>query len=597
MSANTPKGLSIEDRIHFEALDRLYNFSNEPGQLYLSGLVPLLVAVVMWPVVEHALMIAWLIAFFLAIIYNRLTIRAYVAQLADQRLEKSWGTRLAFSAGLYGVLWATAVLAFFPQTPDAHQVFLSTVAILLSSGAFYRGMHWPPLAYVYMLPILAALSIRFVIKGGTEYWILAFFIVWSSVFVVQITQKINRVLNSEMRLRHQSADLSAALRKKTNEAETAVQAKSRFLAAASHDLRQPLHALNLFVDALKTAKSRKDQGWVITRIEHSLDALKKLFDGLLDVSRLDAQVVVPNPQNFDLAGLVYDLADEFSAYAQSRRLKLRLHLKPTNVLTDRVLLERILRNLLGNAIHYTESGGVLIALRSRDGRVLLQIWDTGIGIEEIHQEEIFHEFTQLHNAHRDRAEGIGLGLAIVERLCRLLDIPIELKSTPNRGSVFSLLLKRADSDRDKAPDSKQHTTTWDLTNRNALVIDDEREIVDATRALLSAWGMKVVVGQTLSEAVDGLERSSLIPDIMLVDLRLADQANGCHVMDEIRAHFGKSIPGILITGDTGPEKIAMAQSSSYTVLHKPVRPPQLRSVIQQLLRNSAGTEANNQAAD
>lgn len=576
----------LQQWVKFEALDRLYKRVSGRDSL-LTILVPALMVVVMWPKVDHVVLGGWLVLFVAAIGVKLAVAHAYIRLPHEARSNQVWGHRMTAAEAAYGALWSAAVFLFYVPQSVEYQVFLFTTAVMLSTGSVYRALYWPPSVYVYALPILAALIVRLLLDGTFSYSILAFLLLWSAIFVVQFSRMLNRTMLSEMRLRRRSANLARQLRGKTQEAERATQAKSRFLAAASHDLRQPLYALNLFVDALRETTTKNERERIVHRIARSLDELKKLFDGLLDVSRLDANVVTPEPYPFDVTALLGDLVEEFSAVADRKNVHLRLHARPAVVDTDAVLLARILRNLISNAVRYTETGGVLLSVRRRREHILLQVWDTGRGIPEQHHEEIFHEFVQLDNAHRDRTEGLGLGLAIVQRLCWLLGIEMRLRSRPGHGTVFNLWLKTGDGRSvDQPPAVKPGY--GNLSGQRALIIDDETDILDGMNALLGKWGMDVVTAQTLPEALDKIAPPNKPPTLIVADLRLADGQNGVDAMNTIRSRFGSDIPGILITADTTADRISLARDCGYLVLHKPVRAPRLRTTVQQILSKDLG---------
>lgn len=267
--------------------------------------------------------------------------------------------------------------------------------------------------------------------------------------------------------------------------------------------------------------------------------------------------------------------------ATAKGLGLRVHAVSSIVVSDRLLLERILRNLIGNAIRYTESGGILLSARQRGDSVLLQVWDTGVGIPDESRDEVFDEFLQLHNAHRDRDQGLGLGLSIVKRLCLLLNHRLELRSCTGKGSVFSVRITRGSKGMLAANAETAAPHSWDLSGRRILVIDDERDILDAMQTLLSKWGCEVIVAESLKDAVTALNTRGVVPDLIMSDLRLRDDDTGVQAMDRLREQFGPSISGILVTGDTAAEQIKLARQSGYELLQKPVRPIRLRALLHQ----------------
>lgn len=378
---------------------------------------------------------------------------------------------------------------------------------------------------------------------------------------------------------------TAELARQKAAAEQANIAKSRFLAAASHDLRQPMHALGLYVAALKPQLEGRDAAQTLGKIEATVTAMEELFNAILDVSKLDAGVIVPQRQPVALDGLFERLRGDFQAEAQSRGLRLRVRARPIYVMGDPVLLDRLLRNLLANALRYTQKGGVLLAVRRRGQGVCVQVWDTGVGIAAEHLPRIFHEFYQVANPQRDRSQGLGLGLAIVERIARLLGYRIEVRSRPGRGTVFSLdIPELAPPVTGEAPDVP--VAAGQLHGLVA-VVDDDAMILDALPVLLERWGLSVVAGADVEGLLGRLPRR---PDLVITDYRLAGGETGFTVVDRLAAVHGPS-PVVIITGDTGQEALATIAARGYPLLHKPVKPARLRAVVQRLLATRGSADA------
>lgn len=572
---------TMEDRITLEFLDDYFRGTYK--KILNSILVPLIVVVVMWSQVDHVILVAWLCLMAVGIIAKHQIAADYIKQDVAWADANKWGRRATYPVFFLGMLWAVAMFVFYVDGSTTHQIFLITVILALGTASMFAGIYWFPLYYMYTIPITGSLVIRLAMEGEAAYIALAFWIFLGALGIHAIAKRLHALVRSEMRLRHESAELTEALREKSEEAEQAMQAKSRFLAAASHDLRQPLHSLALFIDLLKSAQSDAERADLFPRVDRSLGALSKLFDALLDISRLDADAVRPEFTHFHLADLVGSLVDEFAQTANDKNLSLRQRGDCGVVVSDRMLLERILRNLIGNALRYTEEGGVLISCRSRGDSILLQVWDTGIGIPDADREAVFDEYYQLHNPHRDRNQGLGLGLSIVRRLCLLLQHPLEVNSRVGKGSVFSLRVQKGSAGMIRGREALQPAHGWDLNGRCIVVIDDESDIRNAMEKLLSRWGGSVVVAESLADAFDQLAEVAAVPDLILSDLRLRDGASGIDAIDSLRSRFGEGIPGILITGETAPEQIGRAKSSGYDLLQKPVQPVRLRSAIQRYL--------------
>ncbi|GAB4400751.1 MAG: hypothetical protein OHK0048_16320 [Rhodoferax sp.] len=382
------------------------------------------------------------------------------------------------------------------------------------------------------------------------------------------------------------AQINAAtqmLREKKEEAELANQAKSRFLAAASHDLRQPTHALGLFVSRLAQVPHDGQTAELVAHLQASVSALQTLLDRLLDISRLEARAVQVLRQPLPLQSLFDRLAQDMGE--KSRHLGLRMRLRPTGlwVDSDPSLLYRIVLNLVSNALRYTERGGVLVTARRihAGSEVHLQVWDTGIGIAPQYQKAVFQEFFQVANAARERSRGLGLGLNIVQRTAALLEHPLTLRSQLGRGSVFGVILPAA------APQERQNTEPAAfpedaLDGRSVLLIEDDPMASQAMQSLLQSWGLQVEAAHDAASAHDCLNRG-IRPDLILSDVRLPGPIQGLALVAELRARLQTNTAACLMSGDTDPDLIRQAQAVELTLLHKPVRPAKLRALLRRLL--------------
>lgn len=385
------------------------------------------------------------------------------------------------------------------------------------------------------------------------------------------------------------------LRSAKEEAERAVLAKSRFLAAASHDLRQPLQSLMFFAAAAAEQLRGHSAYGTLEAMQQALNAMKRLLDGLLDISRLDAGAVTPHPGDVALGPLLDRLRVEYGPQAERRGIKLRILTSGAIVHSDAALLERVLRNLLENALRYTSRGTILMGCRRRGGgTVRVQVCDTGIGIPPERQDEIFEEFTQLGNAERDREQGLGLGLAIVRRLCRLLGHRLGLTSQPGRGSVFFIDLQRvippaqpaASPPHEPAPETPAPGMPAEeppSNQRLILVIDDEVIILMGLRVMLEGWGYEVLTATGGEEAIRLLSKRGRSPDAVIADYRLRHGHTGPEALRAIHAHCGHAMPSIVLTGDTAPERIQEAHASGFSIIHKPVSAMDLRRAIESAL--------------
>ena len=378
--------------------------------------------------------------------------------------------------------------------------------------------------------------------------------------------------------------------------EAANLAKSRFLAAASHDLRQPLHALNLFVAQLRTETDQAERNRVTAQIDAAVTAMNDLFNALLDISRLDAGALAPEVTDFPIARVLQRIETTFAPAAREKGLRLRMVPSDAWVRSDFILLERILLNLVSNAVRCTGRGGVLVAARRRRGQLRIEVRDTGVGIPADQTQKIFGEFYQLASSERDRRGGLGLGLAIVDRLCRLLDHPLELTSTPGKGSCFAVSLPLIPpQQKPMEPSVAAHTVADPASGKLIVVIDDDALVLDGMRGVLRSWGCFVVTGESDAEVLADLAGDDRRPDLIISDYRLGDGENGIETIHRLRGAFRAPVPAFLITGDIAPERLREARASGFHLLHKPVGPMALRAMINQLLRGRSNAADQVQA--
>ena len=367
-----------------------------------------------------------------------------------------------------------------------------------------------------------------------------------------------------------------------HEAESANIAKTKFLAAASHDLRQPMQALSMYAAVLEERVTDADARRVVHGIGLSVTTLERMFDSLLDIAKIESGVIKPSVVAFPLMPLIERVAEAEGSIAAEKRLGLRVVPTSVSVRSDPALLERMLKNLVTNAIRYTERGRIVIGCRrlGRD-RLRLDVIDSGIGIALKEQERIFDEYYQLSGSS---AQGLGLGLPIVKSLGGLLGHAVSVRSAPSRGSVFSIELQRAP---DVVPATVgQPAPGAALSRLKVVLVDDDVEIRDSMGLLLESWGCRTVAGGTVAEIERQLGAQSIKPDALIVDYRLADAMNGLQVIERLRSAFGKQLPALIITGTTNPGHLE-SRAGGIPFAMKPVAPGRLRAFLSQV--NSAHT--------
>ena len=420
------------------------------------------------------------------------------------------------------------------------------------------------------------------------FWISGLLLLLTGIaLVVQLFRLINRstrlyseAQDSESRLATVIEELRSGKREQ--------KAKDSFLAAASHDLRQPLHALGLFVSALENKVKRPDGPVILDKIKQSTEALSSLFNSLLDISRLDAGVVEVVPRHFYCADLFRVLEEEFGEVATSRGLSFRIGPTDEVVFTDYVLLGRILRNLIDNAVVHTAEGEVVVSCRRKNETVIIVVADSGPGIPLEEQEHIFSEYYQLDNPERDRSKGLGLGLSIVRRLSELTGINVSMDSKPGHGTRIELKIpageqKRVETVRHRHASIK----VKDFQGASVLVIDDEREVRDAMQLMLKQVNCSIVSVESAEDARKLVVERGLKPALIIADYRLREGKTGDAAIALIRDEFNEDIPALIITGDTSPERVREVSESGMMLMHKPVRPAELVSVVESFLVDSA----------
>jgi PAS domain S-box-containing protein len=373
------------------------------------------------------------------------------------------------------------------------------------------------------------------------------------------------------------------LRQAKEAAEVANRAKSQFLAAASHDLRQPIQAISLYLSTLQNMALDGQQQTVCDRLLTATATLNSMLDGILDISKLDAGVIKPNEAAVELFDIIEKLENDCVPLAAERKLEFRLFfpIKSITLRTDRTLLLIMLRNIVGNAIKYTQTGGLLVGVRERRAHLDFEVWDTGPGIAEEDIPRIFDEFVQVGNPQRDRAKGLGLGLAIVKRLANLLGYEIHCRSRLARGSVFKLRVPRRHAlDRDMpsiADPVETMPKKTDLKGLRVVLIEDDALVSQALEAWLGAQGVRAL---RFADGRSALAHPNIAEaDVYISDFRLPGEMNGVDVLDAIQRDAGRSIHGIIITGDTEAEKVSGLARTRWTLFHKPVMPERLGAAI------------------
>jgi signal transduction histidine kinase len=576
--------------------------ADQVGELYagwhrtsLSMLVgAVLLCSAMWGQTPPWLMASWMTLIVANQLWRAMLVRAWRRAQPGIAAAPRWGRYWAIGSTLGGAMWGTAAMAMYPDSPP-HQALLIVCLFGVVLGGLNLTAVYKPSFYGFVLLALVPLILREALVADHVHAFTASVMAVVLGFVLAFGHHLNNVLTRSLVIRYENVDLIDGLKQQTRAAhearacaESANRAKSQLLAAASHDLRQPLHALGLYTAALAARAREAPWRQLVSNVQSAVEALEAQFAQLLDLSRLEAGALTPERSRVALAPLFARIAAEFRPQAAAKGLALRCAATRLAVDSDAALLERMLRNLVANAVRYTSSGGILLGGRRRGIRVCVVVVDTGVGIAPEHSERIFEEFYQVRG-RRDSAlapTGMGLGLAIVRRLAVLLDHNIAVVSRQGAGSCFRIDAPRAadavHAFAERAP-GLPSAGRASLDGTLVAVIDDDVNAIDAMTELFSVWGAHVVGGRDASSLLDALGRWARYPDLVVADLRLGDGASGIAAVRTLRDELGFVIPALIVSGDTSAAAERSARSAGLTLLPKPVVATVLEAVATALV--------------
>ena len=519
-----------------------------------------------------------------------------IAPAAARRLV--W--KLMAAKAMDGAIWGA--LAWITMDTASLAGSVLVLAFLAGIAGSAVSLYSPvfPVFVLFIAAQLLTITLKLWLMGDVAFQALGLVAaLYLATLLVQARNSAKAALAS-INLRFENIELIEKLRIETSKAQAADRAKSKFLAAASHDLRQPIQAQSLFLGLVARGPLTAVQREALDGANAATQSTASVLDALLDFSRIEAGVIEPAVAPFRAQPLLQRLGEEMAPQAAAKGLACRVHATAATVRSDPQLVELILRNLVSNAIRYTERGGVLIGCRTRGDALVIEVWDTGIGIEASQHAEVFREFHQLGNPERDRNKGLGLGLAIAQGLATTLGHSLTLASKVQRGSVFRLSLPLASpveaagavaamdpaamvpaetlSDQMRKPDAG-HSFGFPV---RVLVLDDEAMVRASLAGLLSDWGCVCDAAESIDAAL-GFARRAL-PDLIISDYRLRESLTGAQAIAALRAAAGVDVPALLITGDTAPERLREAHASGIPLLHKPVAPERLYDEMCRLLK-------------
>lgn len=558
-------------------IDHLYQ--QLPRLLAFSLLVMLLLAAMLQDAVAASHINAWLTAMIVVLILRAVLYFRYIRSGKNRRASQ-WSRWYVIFAGISGLVWGSAGVILFSYEQLEFQALILLVLAGMGAGSASVLPMYLPAFYAYLPASMLPAGLMMFYQGGKFHLFMGVFDLVFLLGVLAFGRAIGDAFRSSLELRFVNSDLVADLQKQKDELQRANLAKSKFLAAASHDLRQPMHALSLFSEILDQQAPDEQTRELAGNISSSVGVLERLFSSLLDISRLDAGVLSSEIEVFNLRDVVDHVFNDCQSQALEKQLEFNIEGCDAYTQSDPTLLERILRNLVINAIRYTHTGSVTIRCEVVADGLRLSVNDTGIGIDPDERENIFEEFTQLGNPERDRTKGLGLGLSIVRRLTKLLQHPMEFHSEPGKGTSFSLLLPACQQPvQHTHMDSKTPDKLDTDLRLRVLVIDDDPEVRTGMRLLLESWGCSVKSSATADQALrlaGGAEQF----DAIIADFRLPENARGTRLVEKIRKIQGRPVPALLVTGDTETARLQEARDYGLQLLHKPVQPARLRTWLQ-----------------
>lgn len=569
-----------QQRIYSKAIQFLYQ--REPMVILVLPLFSALLCYGLWNSVAKPQLVIWESTIIFLSILRYFLYRAYLS-LNPKKLALPWAYYHTLLSFIFGLAWVVPSYFFLEQMTEAGRSlwFIANLGNFIASAPLLS--YWYPSFFAYISPYVLLITPMIYNFNIPEYQAFAFLIIITTLFSSILLYHTHCFLLDNISIRFQNLKLIKQLKIEKTTAEQADQTKTRFLATASHDLRQPLYALSLYSNLLKQKLDTDPQYELMSHLQQAELALNKLLDALLDISKFDAGQISVRKQSIDCFSFMQQLSIEFSPQFEHKNLNFRVRLKSANLHTDPILLARMLRNLLKNALRYTSKGGVLFCARQRTNHIEFQIWDTGSGIAKSQQKNIFEDFVQLHNAERQQQEGLGLGLSIVQRIAKLLAHPLQLKSHPNKGSIFSIQVPLSQQKpTPNTPAPQQHNNHSYQFKLHILLIEDQRDVLLATKLLLENWGCTVTTATHFEQIKIQLHQHPVQPDVIISDYRLPSSTTGVEVIEYIRKFYQQTIPALIITGDTATTQLNILTASHIPVLHKPVQLVRLRTFLQRL---------------
>jgi signal transduction histidine kinase len=547
--------------------------------------------------VPAATMAGWAVLFGAALLLRAVLTLTYQRRWrGSSALLRSWRNRYLTGVLATGTLWGVSVWLFYPYGGNLERIalLLTVYSFCISAVPALATQFGAFIAFVALT--FVPMILRIALLPEHDGWTLAAILFLIFGITVMLGRSYQRAFARVVALKQRGLHLLAQLQvekvaadQARREAETANRAKTQFFAAASHDLRQPLHALGLFAEALRhRIGSDAEVAHLVNSINSSVDALEGLFSELLDITKIDTGGVEARPENFSVEAMFARLKLHFEPTAFEKGLALRFRGGKHFGYADPLLLERVVRNLLSNAIRYTSDGGIVVGARQRGDKLRFEVWDTGMGIRQHEQERIFEEFYQVSTdappLDPTQRKGLGLGLAIVRRLARVIDAPLRLRSVPGRGTMFSIEIPLGQRPKPTEPSlPRGQSLGLTLDRRLIVIVEDDPAVLGGLQVLLKGWGADVVAFDSFAGVDDwagpAAARGMIKPDLLIVDFRLESGHTGLEVIKVMRGAFGKALPAVIVTGSLMSNQEGEAHAHDFHLLLKPVVPTKLRAMI------------------
>jgi two-component system, sensor histidine kinase len=529
--------------------------------------------------VDEPLGVTWLALLNCVGVARLILLWLYRKRSADDPRNIAILNALTACALVSGLAWAASVwiLGSTEHVPIQAVAMFSCLAI--ATGGAFGTVASLRTAYAIFLPTALAPFVFGITHDGRYYHIVGVMTLLYTVILARMIHRLNRQFHHQIMVREQNQNLLLELSRRTEEAETANEAKSRFLIAASHDLRQPMQAIVLRARALSDLALPVEAKVITAHMDDAIGNMLELFDRLLDISQLETRAVVPHVTTFALKPLFARLQECYRDQAWEEAIELTVEPTPFWVTSDAVMLERILKQLLDNAVRHATRRSVALRARRLGDEVALEVRDTGPGIPRENHKDIFKEFVQLNNPQRDRRRGLGLGLSIVDRLARLLGHRLELESAVGEGSAFRICVPQAQARPALRIVPTTNVSGESLKGLLVAVLDDTQDVLEALNAMLRRWQCETIAATNSEVLTHAMRRAERMPDILICDYRLAETRNGIEVILALRRDLGMTCPALLITGDVVLRQDDTLTAADIVVLQKPVRPAALRGLL------------------